>query len=111
MGTIEKAGLNKPQTHKNFGDYNEMNTDREVFITGLNYDVTDDELRTYLEGKAGTITRLHMPRKKGDASKAIGFAWASFKDADSMTKALALYGEEFHGRPIKLEKAGKHRER
>ncbi|KAH8883887.1 hypothetical protein GQ53DRAFT_423245 [Thozetella sp. PMI_491] len=73
---------------------------RRIFVRNLSYDVTEDDLTTFL-GVHGTIEEVHLPVDAKSRSK--GFALVSFKDSSEAIAAFqAADGSTFQGRIIHI---------
>lgn len=81
--------------------YIKIDKDREtrsIFISNLDYTVTEDELREFL----GTLEELHLVSDKKGNSK--GYAYATFPTQDHAEKVLARDRERLSGRPVFISK-------
>jgi len=72
----------------------------EVFVGGLPWKVTEDELKEFF-GVCGTITAVSQPTDDQGRSK--GIAYVKFTDSAAAAKAVAKNEEELGGRWLKIE--------
>lgn len=93
------SGYGGEQTYKkpkqDFGG----RVDYEVFVSGLSFDATDDDVRQHFS-QCGNITSVKLLNRDGRPS---GKGFIKFGDEGSMTKALSLNDSEMMGRSIKVE--------
>lgn len=76
---------------------------RTVFIKGLDYDITEDSLRSEVE-KIGPTGRINVPMTY-DGRRNKGFAYVEFKKIEDADKLLKLNEQEFLGRKVVVDKA------
>jgi RNA recognition motif-containing protein len=73
-------------------------------VAGINYIVTDDDLRSKLGGFGGGVVDVKVARAPGGRSK--GFAFVEMVDEGGATDAIAaLDGETWNGRVLLVERA------
>eukprot|EP00931_Biecheleriopsis_adriatica_P031377 TRINITY_DN18405_c0_g1_i3.p1 TRINITY_DN18405_c0_g1~~TRINITY_DN18405_c0_g1_i3.p1 ORF type:complete len:411 (-),score=130.35 TRINITY_DN18405_c0_g1_i3:115-1347(-) len=84
----------------------DLSTRLEVFVRGLAPTITEDVLwRDFLE--CGKISKMNMPLDSAGRCK--GFAWITFKTAESRDKAIKYDGQDYAGKTLRVEKSGLHR--
>ncbi|KAF8138790.1 hypothetical protein EV363DRAFT_1522492 [Boletus edulis] len=86
-----------------------------IWVGNLSFRTTQDALRGFFDG-VGTITRVHMPMRRGKQiqDENMGFAYVDFDTPDAKIIAIALSegqldsrnllikdGDDFTGRPVK----------
>lgn len=75
----------------------------EVFVSNLSWEVTEDSLQQ-LFSPCGLITRVKILTSPDGRSKGVGFV--TFETAEAMQSALAMNGQEFLGRTLRVNIAG-----
>lgn len=76
----------------------------KLYIGNLNYAVTEDELSSFLSESA-PVTECRVIEGKG-------FAFVSFQDEDSANAVKEkLNGQDFMGRPLKIDNARENNNR
>ncbi len=70
---------------------------RRVFLSNISYDVTEDELRTFLS-KSGVVLQVSMAT--GETNRGRGFASAEFETVQAVQHALKRDHEPLKGRPV-----------
>lgn len=76
---------------------------KKVFVGGIKYDMTEDDLREAFE-KYGTITSASIPKDKA-TNKPRSFAFVDFEDHDSVDKVCLYKDIEVAGRRVNVRKA------
>lgn len=72
---------------------------KSIFIGNLDPSTTEEELKTLLEA-CGVVVRITI--KKDYHGNPKGFAYAEFKEYDSVNHSIMLNDTEFKGRTIKI---------
>lgn len=78
-------------------------TMRTIFMKGLDYDTTEEEIRQEME-KIGPVGRVHVPLTH-DSRRNKGFAYVEFKKLIDAKKGLKLNDSTFLGRKIVVDQA------
>lgn len=74
---------------------------RCVFLGGLSFDATEDDLRAAFDS-CGTITGARIAwDRENDRSK--GFGYVDFEEEDAVDAAIALTGSMVAGRPVRVD--------
>ena len=90
--------VSKPlQTPQNLN----TSTDLELFIGGLAYEATEDDLRNHFS-QFGEIVNVSVPQKNGSPS---GIAFISFTDPESVQNAMSLNNTVFMNRTLRVNLA------
>ena len=76
--------------------------DRTIYIQGLPFSATEDEVRTLFE-PCGKIASIRLPRWH-DSGRIKGYGHVEFNDNSSATKALDLSGEYIQDRYITVDR-------
>merc|ERR1712150_44477 len=71
-----------------------------IFIGNLDRSVNEEHVKDFLKN-CGKIIDFYWPTYKSGSSK--GFAYASFENVTGKNKAIEKNGEEFMGKPIKID--------
>ena len=72
---------------------------KSIFIGNLDPSTTEEELKTLLEA-CGVVVRITIKKDYNRNPK--GFAYAEFKEYDSVNNSILLNDTEFKGRTIKI---------
>jgi RNA recognition motif-containing protein len=75
----------------------------KLFVGNLPFDVTDDELKNWVEGRGHQVDELRLMRDR-ETGKARGFAFVTV-DGDANKAIAALNGQEFKGRSLTVNEA------
>lgn len=78
-------------------------TMRTIFMKGLDYDTTEEGIRTEME-KIGPLGRVHVPLTH-DSRRNKGFAYVEFLKLADAKKALKLNGTTLLGRTLVVDQA------
>ena len=78
------------------------NNDRTVYIQGLPFGATEDDVRSLFES-AGSIESIRLPRWQ-DSGRLRGYGHVAFKRAESATRALEFDGEYIQDRYISVDR-------
>lgn len=70
---------------------NQFNNDRTVYIEGLPYNASEDDIREFFSS-VGSIVAVRLPRWH-DSGRLRGYGHVEFEDRTQATKALELDGE------------------
>ncbi|KAG6369492.1 hypothetical protein JVT61DRAFT_14385 [Boletus reticuloceps] len=96
-------------------DHRRQKHQNSIWVGNLSFWTTQDALRGFFDG-VGTITRVHMPMRRGKQTQDenMGFAYVDFETPDAKIIAIALSegqldsrnllikdGDDFTGRPVK----------
>ncbi|KAH0840196.1 hypothetical protein J3R83DRAFT_1197 [Lanmaoa asiatica] len=75
-----------------------------VWVGNLSFRTTQDALRGYFDG-AGTITRVHMPMRRGKQMQGenMGFAYVDFETPEAKTIAITLSEGHLDGRNLLIK--------
>lgn len=71
-------------------------------LGNLSYDVTDDAVNDFFQGCEVSSVRLIEDR---ETQRPKGFGYVEFADVEGLKKALALDGETFQSRPVRIKVA------
>ncbi len=83
---------------------------KNLYVGGLAYSVTDDELREFFESAGAVKSAVVIKDRESGRSK--GFGFVEMEDEDDGKKALdTLNGKEINGRAINLSEARPREER
>jgi RNA recognition motif-containing protein len=86
----------------------EMET--RLYVGGLSYDTTEDQLRTYF-AQAGTVTSVQVITDR-DTGRSKGFGFVEMSSQAEMNKAIQLFnGKELDGRTLTVNQAKPREER
>jgi nucleolin len=80
----------------------------EVFVRNLPFSADQEGIEKFFQS-CGTIEKVNLLRGPNGRSK--GIAFVKFSNAEGLTKALALNGNEFESRPLTIEKTRPKQER
>jgi RNA recognition motif-containing protein len=84
--------------------------ENKLFVGNLSWDAVEDDLQE-LFGKAGTVSEVAVMRDRF-TGRARGFAFVSMSTAEEANEAIRqLEGQEFMGRPLKVNIARPKEER
>jgi RNA recognition motif-containing protein len=76
----------------------------KVYVGGLSYETTEDELRT-LFAQAGAVKSVHIATDR-DSGRSRGFAFVEMGSQGEMDKAIHLFnGKELNGRSLTVNQA------
>jgi len=75
----------------------------KLFVGNLPFDVTDDELRNWVEGRGQQVEELRLMRDR-ETGKLRGFAFVTVS-GDVNKATAALNGQEFKGRSLTVNEA------
>lgn len=83
----------------------------KIYIGNLDYSVTENELKSFLEEKGITAKAVQVIKDKyTDRSK--GFGFAELDSEEAIQKAIeSLNGQELKGRGLKVSQARKPKDR
>lgn len=88
-----------------------MEEERKIYIGNLDYDLTEEEVRTFLEEKGVEALDLKIIKDKM-SGKSKGFGFAEFEKKEDAFQAIdSLNGQELKGRKLRVNKARKQRPR
>ena len=76
------------------------NEQKTLFVGNLPFKVTDQELRE-LFGTYGSISTVKIPTDR-ETGRTRGFAFVEFELQEAAQKALALNGQEFQARTLRV---------
>lgn len=74
-----------------------LNTKSTIFIGNIAFEANDEELHEFFENKCGAVEYVRRIPKKG-------IAFVCFKPGVPLIRALKLNGEDFQGRPLRIQK-------
>ena len=75
----------------------------KVFVGNLDYNVTEDEVKDFFQG-CGDISEVKLI-KDYETGRFKGFGFISFDSNESMQNAIQKNGEDFKGRPVRINEA------
>ena len=75
----------------------------KLFVGNLPFDVTDEELRSWVEGRGHQVEEVRLMRDR-ETGRARGFAFVTV-DGDVNKVTAALNGQEFKGRSLTVNEA------
>jgi RNA recognition motif-containing protein len=76
----------------------------KLYVGGLSYDTTEDELRT-LFAQAGTVRSVHIATDR-DSGRSRGFGFVEMGSQSEMDKAIHMFnGSEMNGRSLTVNQA------
>jgi len=75
----------------------------KLFVGNLPFDVTDDELKSWVEGRGHQVEELRLMRDR-DTGRPRGFAFVTV-DGDVNKATAAMNGQEFKGRSLTVNEA------
>ncbi|KAI5134465.1 nucleolin [Nematocida ausubeli] len=81
----------------------ETKDERTIFIKGLNFSATEDELKE-LFGQFGEIVEVRIPRSR-DGPGGKGFGYVEFESKEACEKSRSLNGTDYNGRTIVVDMA------
>eukprot|EP00744_Colponema_vietnamica_P021517 GILI01030762.1.p1 GENE.GILI01030762.1~~GILI01030762.1.p1 ORF type:complete len:291 (-),score=63.28 GILI01030762.1:43-915(-) len=87
----EKPVEKKPQS----------NTAATVFVSGLPYEATQDQLSEFF-ANCGEITSIRLPQYR-DTGRCLGYAHVEFSDESALKEALKLNGQRLGGRYLDIQ--------
>ncbi|CAM9811601.1 unnamed protein product [Chrysoparadoxa australica] len=79
-------------------------SERTVYVGNLPYGVLDDQVKDFFF-ECGEVEEVSVPRDK-DSGEGRGFAFVTFCKPAGVSKALTLSGDDFNGRPVKINRSG-----
>lgn len=81
-----------------------------MYVGNLPFQTTQDELQE-LFSQYGTVTDIHLPTDR-ESGRPRGFAFVTMGSKDEMVSAIkGLDGQEFGGRPLRINEAQPREER
>jgi len=84
-----------------------MEDEKKLYIGNLEFGVTEDDLRKFIEGKELTVQEVKIIKDKF-SGKSKGFGFAEFETEEQAQKAIdALNEQELNGRALRVSKAQK----
>ncbi|MBU2101848.1 MAG: RNA-binding protein [Candidatus Omnitrophota bacterium] len=84
-----------------------MDEEKKLYIGNLEFGVTEDEIRKFIEEKGVTVKEVKIINDKF-TGKSKGFGFAEFETEEQATQAIeALDGKELNGRTMRVSKARK----
>ena len=88
-----------------------MEDEKKIYIGNLEYGVTDEELRTLIEGKGIAVKEIKIITDKF-TGKSKGFAFAELSTPGEVQQAIdSLDGQELNGRKLRVNKAKRQESR
>lgn len=75
----------------------------KLFVGNLPFDVTDDELKSWIEGHGHQVEELRLMRDR-ETGKSRGFAFVTV-DGEVNKATTALNGQDFKGRNLTVNEA------
>jgi RNA recognition motif-containing protein len=88
-----------------------MEEENKIYIGNLDYGITEDEIKTFIESKGFEVVEFKIITDKF-SGRSKGFGFAELKKADDIQPAIeALNGEDMNGRKLRANKALRRRER
>ncbi len=88
-----------------------MSQENKIYVGNLEYSVTDEELKGFFEEKGIQTIEVKIVQDKY-TGKSKGFGFVSVDSEDTLNKAIeATNGQDFKGRPLRVNKARPPRER
>ena len=75
----------------------------KLFVGNLPFDVTDDELKSWVEGRGYQVEEVRLMRDR-DTGKLRGFGFVTV-DGNIHKATAALNGQEFKGRSLTVNEA------
>ncbi|MBS3819118.1 RNA-binding protein [bacterium] len=88
-----------------------MEEEKKIYIGNLDYGLTKEEIRSFMEEKGVEATDLKLITDKM-TGKSKGFGFAEFEKEEDAHEAIeSLDGQELKGRKLRVNKARRQRSR
>lgn len=100
-----KNVIDTPETSTNASAVG-PNRDNMVNISGLDYELTEVQIKDFFETKCGQVEKVLVSKfKKGPTN--CGWASITFANEEAVKKCLGLHKEDFKGRNLSIKRASK----
>ncbi len=76
---------------------------KKIYVGNLPFTATEDEIKGLFE-EHGTVSSINLITDR-DTGRFRGFGFVEMEDADADTAMKALDGQDFSGRPLKVNEA------
>ena len=88
-----------------------MEEEKKIYIGNLEFDLTEEELKSTIESKGIAVQEVRIIKDKY-SGKSKGFGFAEFETPELAQQAIdALNGQEINGRTLRVNKAQKMKPR
>lgn len=102
---MEKKDQSKPaQKHEIEASSSKIWQPKQVFVSGIPYSATEEELRAVFKDQAHALSDLKLPKYQ-DSGRLIGYAHLTFTEEAAFNSALALSGTKLGGRYLDIKPA------
>lgn len=82
------------------------NEDRKIFVGGIPYDATDDDLKTHFS-KFGEIVSANVKFDRA-SGRSRGFAFVEFANVEECQRALQVRDQQIKNKPVEIKAAKSH---
>jgi RNA recognition motif-containing protein len=88
---------------KNYNEEASSNSNNTLFINGLSYETTENEILDFIQEKLSiTVNHINLPKYQ-DSNRNIGYCHVTLDSKEEAESVMSLNGEYLGGRYLKIE--------